>query len=365
MEFQYIEWLRARTPVDPRVLIGPGDDCAALASPTRPLLITTDMLMDGTDFVVAEVGPRRAGRKAMAANLSDIAAMAGVPIAAVVSVALPRQRTEDLRERTFGRGQKTEDRGQKAEDVGEQTNSELSSVFCPLSSVFCPLSSVLSRRSSDSHLLTPQQFAEELYIGLRDVADAFGVPIVGGDTNSWAGSLVISVTALGEATERGAVRRNGAKPGDWIFVTGPLGGSILGHHLDFTPRVREALALHSAVELHAMCDISDGLAADLNHILEESRCGAVLAAEAIPVSSAAKQLSATSGRTPLQHALGDGEDFELVFAVSPADGEKLLREAPVGGLAKIGVCVESGLWLETAGKREPLAPTGWVHAWGM
>src|SRR4051812_25496135 len=88
-EFDYIRWLRARTPVDPRVLIGPGDDCAALSLSARPLLVTTDMLMDGTDFVVAAVGPRRVGRKAMAANLSDVAAMAGVPVAAVVSVALP------------------------------------------------------------------------------------------------------------------------------------------------------------------------------------------------------------------------------------------------------------------------------------
>ncbi|MCE9568189.1 MAG: thiamine-phosphate kinase [Planctomycetes bacterium] len=297
-EFHYIRWLRSQTTGDPRVLVGPGDDCAVLMPPSRPLLVTTDMLMDGTDFIVSEVGPRRVGRKAMAANLSDIAAMAGVPVGAVVSVALPRGSRE---------------------------------------------------------------FAEQLYLGLRDVADAFNVPIVGGDTNSWAGSLVISVTAFGEATERGAVLRSGAKVGDWIFVTGPLGGSIRGHHLDFTPRVREALALHAAVELHAMCDISDGLAGDLNHILEESNCGAVLMAEAIPVSADARELSHTSGKSPLQHALGDGEDFELVFTVSATDGERLLRNPPIAGLVKIGECVESGLWLETGGRREPLQPTGWVH----
>src|SRR5262249_20633792 len=183
-EFDYISWLRGRTPADPRVRIGPGDDCAAMVPPHRELLITTDMLMDGTDFVVSEVGPRRAGRKAMAANLSDIAAMAGVPIAAVVSVALP-----------------VSDASQKRPP-------------------------------------TPGGVAEQLYLGLRDVADAFAVPIVGGDTNSWAGPLVVSVTALGEATGRGPVTRSGARAGDWVFVTGPLGGSILGHHLDFTPRVR-------------------------------------------------------------------------------------------------------------------------------
>ena len=297
-EFEYITWLRARTPTDARVLVGPGDDCAALVPPARALLVTTDMLMDGTDFVLAEVGPRRAGRKAMAVNLSDIAAMAGVPTAAVVSVALPRGGRE---------------------------------------------------------------LAEQFYLGLRDAADAFGVAVVGGDTNSWDGKLVVSVTALGEATARGPVRRSGARPGDWLFVTGPLGGSILGHHLDFTPRVREALALHAAVELRAMADISDGLAADLNHICEESGCGAVVVAEAVPVSAAALELSRTSGRSPLQHALGDGEDFELVFAVSPADGATLLRAPPVPGLVKIGECVETGLWLETGGTRAALEATGWAH----
>ena len=219
-EFEYIAWLRSLTPSDARVLIGPGDDCAALVPHKHPILVTTDMLMDGTDFVVSEVGSRRAGRKAMAANLSDIAAMAGVPLAAVASVALPR-----------GCG---------------------------------------------------RAFAEDLYLGLRDVADAFNVSIIGGDTNSWEGPLAISIAALGEATALGPVTRSGANPGDWVFVTGPLGGSIPGHHLDFTPRVREALALHAAVELRAMCDISDGLAADLNPVVAERRFGAVLIAEAIP-----------------------------------------------------------------------------------
>ena len=149
-----------------------------------------------------------------------------------------------------------------------------------------------------------------------------------------------------------------------MIVTGPHGGSILGRHLTFTPRVHEALQLHQAADLHAMIDVSDGLAADLNHILEESRCGAVLFAEAIPVAPAAVQLSTSSGKTPLQHALGDGEDFELVFTVSPADGERILRDQPpVKGLTltKIGECVDAGLWLEERGFRRPLGPTGWVH----
>lgn len=299
-EFAYIDWLRRRTPGDPRVLLGPGDDTAVLRSSESPLLVTTDMLLEGSCFLLAGAGPRRVGRKAMAVNLSDIAAMAGRPFAAVVSVGLPRQGGRAL--------------------------------------------------------------AEELYLGLREMADAFDTALVGGDTNSWNGPLVITVTVLGEATARGPVTRGGARPGDWLFVTGSLGGSILGKHLDFTPRVREALALHGAADLHAMIDISDGLAADLWHICEESRCGAVLAAEAIPISEDARRMN--EGRTALEHALQDGEDFELIFAVSPEDGARLVSTQPVAGivLAKIGECVpESGLWIEEGGKRRVLPPRGYVH----
>jgi thiamine-monophosphate kinase len=235
----------------------------------------------------------------MAVNLSDIAAMAGRPVAAVVSVGLPR-------------------------DGG-------------------------------------RALAEELYRGLREVADAFGTALVGGDTNSWDGPLTISVTLLGEATERGPVRRSGARPGDWLLVTGPLGGSIWGKHLDFTPRVREALALHAAADLHAMIDLSDGLSADLWHICTESQCGAVLRAEGIPVSPDATRMG--DRLSPLQHALADGEDFELAFAVSPEDGRRLVQTQPVPGitLVHIGECVEAGFWLEEHGQRSALEPRGYLH----
>jgi thiamine-monophosphate kinase len=299
-EFAFIDWLRRRTPADPLVLVGPGDDTAVLRlTPGSPCLVTTDMLLDGSCFRLAGAGPRRVGRKAMAVNLSDIAAMAGRPVAAVVSVGLPRQGGRAL--------------------------------------------------------------AEELYLGLRDVADAFATAIVGGDTNSWDGPLVISVTLLGEAGERGPVTRRGARPGDWLLVTGPLGGSILGKHLDFTPRVSEALQLHQAADLHAMIDISDGLAADVWHICEESGCGAVLRAEAIPISAAAHQMG--DAASPLEHALGDGEDFELVFAVSPAEGQQLVARQPVPGitLVPVGECVEKGLWLEQDARQRPLQPRGYVH----
>jgi thiamine-monophosphate kinase len=316
-EFGFIDWLRQRTPPADRVLIGPGDDCAALSPGRSPLLVTTDMLMDGTDFILAEVGPRRVGRKAMAVNLSDLAAMAARPLAAVVSVALPTIVVGTLR--------------------------------VPSPSRLQPPSRILEDSNPpDGTRSVPTTMAEELYLGLREMADAFGVPIVGGDTNSWAGPLVISVTAFGEADR--PVRRNGARPGDWLFVTGPLGDSIAGHHLDFTPRVREALLLNDAVELHAMIDISDGLSADLHHVLEESHCGAVLVAEAIPRRDGAS----------LANALGDGEDFELAFAVSPTDGEKLVRASPVP-VWKVGECVETGYWIEEQETRRPLVPTGWEH----
>jgi thiamine-monophosphate kinase len=299
-EFAFIDWLRRRTPADARVVLGPGDDAAAVSWPVGvPCLVTTDLLMEGTDFVLAEAGVRRVGRKAMAVNLSDIAAMAGRPVAAVVSVALPR--------------------------------------------------------------LGGRALAEDLYGGLREMADEFNTAIVGGDTNSWDGPLVINVTVLGEPGPGGVVRRSGARVGDRLLLTGPLGGSILGKHLDFIPRVREALALAAMAPLHALIDISDGLAADVGHVCAESGCGAVLWAEAIPVSDAARAMP--DGRPAMEHALADGEDFELVLAVTADDARRLLDQQPIPGvtLTAVGECVEGGLWLEQGGLRRPLPPSGYVH----
>jgi len=299
-EFAFINWVRGRTKPHPCVPVGPGDDAAVVDLTSGLTLVTTDMLLEGSCFLLAEAGPRRVGRKAMAVNLSDIAAMAGEPFAALVSVGLPRQGGRAL--------------------------------------------------------------AEELYLGMREVADRFRTPIIGGDTNSWDGPLAISITLLGRVLGGRAVCRSGAKPGDWIIVTGPLGGSILGHHLDFTPRVWEAAKLHRTAPLHAMIDISDGLAADLHHLCTESGCGAVLRAEAIPIAEDAHKLQ--DGRSPLEHALGDGEDFELLFAIDPFDGQRLLEAQPVPNirLQQIGEFVERGLWLEENGVRRPLEPKGYVHA---
>lgn len=199
-----------------------------------------------------------------------------------------------------------------------------------------------------------------MFDGLRDVADRFNTPLVGGDTNSWAGGLVVSVTVLGVPI-REPILRSGAKPGDWVFVTGPCGGSILSRHLNPTPRLAEVEKLVNFCAIHAMIDVSDGLAKDLNHILEESGCGAVLTAEAIPVHPDAVELSKRSGKSSLEHALGDGEDFELVFTVDAATGAKLLTDPPVP-VWKIGECVaEAGLWMTEGGVKRVLPPTGWEH----
>jgi thiamine-monophosphate kinase len=137
-----------------------------------------------------------------------------------------------------------------------------------------------------------------------------------GDANIWDGPLVISVTVVGEATARGGCQTQRAKPGDWILVTGTLGGSLSGKHALFEPRVEEALLLHAAADLHAMIDISDGLAADLHHILDESGVGAVVHAEAIPIlRNAQTPWQATDRRW--SERLGDGEAWTLEFTVAP------------------------------------------------
>ena len=299
-EFAYIDWIRARTASHPAVPLGIGDDAAWLRlSPPGECLVTVDMLMEGVDFRFPDADPQMVGRKALAVCLSDIAAMAGRPLAAFVSLALPK---------TGGR-----------------------------------------------------QLAEALHAGIEMLAGEFNVAIAGGDTNSWDGRLVLSVTLLGQPTGSGPVRRSGAEAGDWIMVTGDFGGSISGKHLSFQPRVAEALALHQAVRLHAMIDVSDGLAADLHHILDESRKGAIVRAADVPVSEAARRLA---GKSPLERAFGDGEDFELLFTVSEEVGRRLLADPPFETrLTHIGeiTAERSCRMIGADGRSSPLERLGWVY----
>jgi len=303
-EFGLIDWIRKRAPSRAQTIRGIGDDCAQLRpSGDADLLVTTDMLMDGRHFLLESAGPEAVGYKALGVNLSDIAAMAGIPIAAVTSVALPRDRAVSI--------------------------------------------------------------AQGLHEGMAALADRFGVDLVGGDTNAWDGPLVISVTLLGETTSRGPVLRSGARPGDVIFVTGPLGGSLAGRHLRPEPRIAEALALHQAVPLHALIDISDGLSADLGHILEESSgLGAILDSESIPIHQDAFLQAQSDGRSPLEHALHDGEDFELCFTVAPEDAARLLAPPlPSLSLHRIGlVTAESRMQLRSPdGRLTTFEPQGFNH----
>jgi thiamine-monophosphate kinase len=305
MESEFIAWLRARLPPHPELRLGVGDDAAILRlAAGRDMVVTSDLLTDGVDFHLHACEPWQIGRKAVAVNLSDLAAMACRPVAIVVSVALPRSGAGEL--------------------------------------------------------------ARGLYRGILDLAAEFQVALAGGDTNTWNGQLVISVTAVGQLTARGPLRRDQGQPGDHILVTGSFGGSILGKHFSFEPRVREALRLHDRYELHAGIDVSDGLSLDLHRLAEASGCGAAISLDAVPIDAAAIQLAAqqSDGLSALDHALSDGEDFELIFTMPAAEADRLLQQQPLDvSVTRIGRMVEqAGLWQIAAdGSLVPLAPRGFEH----
>jgi thiamine-monophosphate kinase len=313
MELEFLRWLRERVPSDPRAALGLSDDAALVSFAERPdVVITTDMLTDGVDFQLGTHEPHRIGRQALGANLSDLAAMAARPLAATISLALPR---------------------------------------------------------SGTNAIAPLPLAIALYEGLLPLAQEFGVAIIGGDTNTFDGPLVLSVMALGEPTGRGPLIRSGGRAGDWLLVTGELGGSILGHMLDFTPRVSEAIVLNERYDLNAGIDISDGLALDAARLAETSGCGAVIFADRVPVAGAAFQLAEQEdardrSATALQHAFSDGQDFELLIAAPPEIAMNILRDRPVAcGIAHIGeLTPEPGLWRQdVSGSRQPMEPSGWLH----
>jgi len=253
-------WFRQQRVLSPaEILIGIGDDMAQIAlGDSGSVLITTDMLLDGTHFDVKTAGLKRVGYKSMAASLSDCAAMATIPAAAVVAVGLPPGFSE----------------------------REL----------------------------------KELHAGIASAADKYRCPLVGGDITSWkgAGRLVVCVSMLSKPGDKPPVCRNGAKVGDVICVTGALGGSGLRKHLDFEPRVREALEIARIVDLHAMMDLSDGLSTDLNRICAQSGVGAMIEASTLPISEDAKAQA-----DPVAAALNEGEDFELLFTLGPDQWDRL------------------------------------------
>ncbi|MEM8679912.1 MAG: thiamine-phosphate kinase [Planctomycetota bacterium] len=306
MELDFLRWLDERLPRDPRAPLKLDDDAAQLLGlPPDRCVLTSDLLAEGVHFSLPEATPARVGRKALAVNLSDLAAMAARPVAATVSILLPRGSANET--------------------------------------------------------------ARDCYEGLLALAEQYEVAIVGGDTNVWDGPLVISVTAIGEITGRGPLTRSAAQPGDAILVTGPLGGSREAGHLDFQPRVHEATDLHERYQLHAGMDISDGLLLDLSRMMAASGCGAELRLDQVPISDAAFRLACcvTNPRAAaLEHALSDGEDFELLLTLPPQDAEQLVRDPAVTlSCAIVGqVISEPGLWaVDPKGQRRPLRPAGYEH----
>jgi thiamine-monophosphate kinase len=292
-EFNLIDRISRKIKLSNRVIKGIGDDAAVLKyNKDSYLLFTCDMLLEGRHFY-RRSGGYLVGKKSLSASISDIAAMGGVPKFAVISLGVPGSLNI--------------------------------------------------------------KYVDNLYKGIKGVAKKFKVDLVGGDTIC-SQKIVIDIALLGEVEKKNLVLRSRAKEGDAIFVTGEIGGSLKGKHLNFIPRLKEARFLVKNFKVNSMIDVSDGLLADLGHIVEMSRKGAVIYEKDIPISKDAKDFDS---------AVREGEDFELIFTVSAQDAGKLIEKWPFKTrLSKIGyICMDyKGLWLDRGGnKRQRLEPTGFTH----
>jgi thiamine-monophosphate kinase len=212
------------------------------------------------------------------------------------------------------------------------------------------------------------ELIQRIYAGLSAVATRHNVAIVGGETTTNPGALLLSIALIGQVARDKCVLRSGAKSGDALFVTGELGGSLAGRHLEFEPRLAESQWLAKNFSIHAMIDLSDGLAGDLRHILERSGVGAELMASAVPISRAAKlqSRSESSAKPPLLAALTDGEDFELLFAVASRDAVPLLdnwkAQFPSVRLSCVGkITAAPGLKIRDKRGLRELESHGYVH----
>jgi len=303
-EFSYINWIQKQLTPPKEVFIPSGDDAAGVRIGNKSLLITTDLIVENIDFTLKEATPFQIGYKSIAISISDIAAMGGNcnKLYVVATVALRKNLV--------------------------------------------------------------RQFAKELFRGMKHIADKFNVSIIGGDVSSVKGPISITSTVFGISDKSEHIRRSGACVRDAIMVTGSLGGSILGKHLNFTPRLNEARMLTKKYSIHSMIDISDGLSADLNHILERSKKGAVLLEQLIPVSDSAKKLSKRDKKSALEHALTDGEDFELLFTLPLNHAWRILQDKPFAApVSLIGIIKKKQgiILINKKGKNIKVNPKGFDH----
>lgn len=294
-EFGLIDRIRRRSPLPKRpLLIGIGDD-SAVFRPKKDtnILLTTDLLIEHIHFDLRYISFRQLGYKALAVNISDIAAMGGIPRYLVVSLAIP----------------------------GELDINDI----------------------------------DEFYKGIGTLAKRFGIKLAGGDTSASKKGIFISITLLGDVEPGIAIARSGARVGDSIIVTGSLGDSSAGleilkkgektekgynylkkRHLMPIPRVDEGRVLATNKLATSMIDISDGLLSDISHILDESGVGAELFLDKMPISASLRRYVARIGASPLRYALSGGEDYELLFTASKTSTQKVVN-SPL--LSKTGVSV--------------------------
>ncbi|XAL99991.1 thiamine-phosphate kinase [Phycisphaeraceae bacterium D3-23] len=307
-EFELIAAIVASNAKLPsHVVVPPGDDMAVLRIGGAEVLIAVDQVIAGVHYDPANTSLEKVGRKAVCRNLSDVAAMAAKPSGMVCCAALPRS-------------------------MGEHE-------------------------------------AKRLLEAVRAAGERYGCPLVGGDTGMHDGPLTLSVTVLAEPDGIAPVTRQGAKPGDLLYVTGELGGTQIEHrgttkHLDFEPRLSIArrLAGDAATRPSAMIDLSDGLARDVRHLTAHAQ----IAAEDLPVAPAAHAAATQSGEPENRHALGDGEDHELLFAIDPAQRDAVnALSSDALGLTCIGRVTDAGgLVVTQAGEPIDLAGLGWEHTDG-
>lgn len=280
-EFGLIDRIRKMTSVPDPSWVGIGDDCAVIplspetgGAPASDLLVSTDMLVEGTHFLMEDISPRQLGWKSAAVNISDIAAMGGKPIATFLSLALPKT--------------------------------------------------------------LPEQWMQEFMEGYNEISEKYGAALLGGDTTCSPDRICINVAVLGTCPRGKARLRSAARPGDLVCVTGTLGDSAAGlrlilggqkgaaprlmdRHYTPIPRVEEGLALSCLPGVHAMMDISDGVGSDLRHILDESGVGARIDTGKLPISKELQALCSEKGWDPKELALSGGEDYELLFTMDPQE----------------------------------------------